>query len=184
MKKKKTRSRASRVAPVFQSVLIAAVTYVLLVFLLLLGIAPEQHDIQVGLPAPLDILATKDVNDTVTTDKLRDEVVRLRMARHGALLEFEEVGVVKESDCLPELVVTEARRAQDTSDRDRQVAEMLRQGMSERKISQALHISHSTVNAIKRRVVGRSDRPHDEKKCARRCRRRDTARALTGQHQV
>ena len=73
MKKKKTLSRASRVAPVFQSVLIAAVTYVLLVFLLLLGIAPEQHDIQVGLPAPLDILATKDVNDTVTTDKLRDE---------------------------------------------------------------------------------------------------------------
>ena len=102
-------------------------------------------------------------NREAAVERDDDEVVRLRMARHGALLEFEEVGVVKESDCLPELVVTEARRAQDTSDRDRQVAEMLRQGMSERKISQALHISHSTVNAIKRRVVGRSDRPHDEK---------------------
>ena len=100
-------------------------------------------------------------NREAAVERDDDEVVRLRMARHGALLEFEEVGVVKESDCLPELVVTEARRAQDTSDRDCQVAEMLRQGMSERKISQALHISHSTVNAIKRRVVGRSDRPHD-----------------------
>ena len=38
-----------------------------------LGITPEQHDIHVGLPATMDILATKDVNDMVTTERKREE---------------------------------------------------------------------------------------------------------------
>ena len=70
---KKMRARAkSTFAPVLQSVLIAAVTYILLVVLLLLGVTPEQHDIRVGLPASMDIMATKDVTDTVTTDLNRE----------------------------------------------------------------------------------------------------------------
>ena len=72
MKRQKSRSRASRFAPVLQSVMIASAVYILLVFLLLLGVAPEQHDIQIGLPAAMDILATKDVNDTVTTERNRE----------------------------------------------------------------------------------------------------------------
>ena len=47
--------------------------YLLVVLLLLLGITPEQHDIQVGSPAAMDILATKDVNDVVTTERKREE---------------------------------------------------------------------------------------------------------------
>lgn len=71
MKKKKDRAR-STFAPVLQSVLIGAVTYLLLVALLLLGVTPEQHDIRVGLPASMDIMATKDVKDTVTTEQNRE----------------------------------------------------------------------------------------------------------------
>ena len=72
MNTRKSRSRASRLAPVLQSASIGAITYVLLVVLLLLGIAPEQHDIQIGLPAGMDIMATKDVNDVVTTERNRE----------------------------------------------------------------------------------------------------------------
>ena len=57
MKKRKVRAK-SLFAPVLQSVLISIVTYVLLLVLLLLGITPEQHDIRVGLPAGMDIMAT------------------------------------------------------------------------------------------------------------------------------
>ena len=71
MKKKKIRAN-SAFAPVLQSGLIGVVTYMLLLVLLLLGITPEQHDIRVGLPAGMDIMATKDVTDTVTTELNRE----------------------------------------------------------------------------------------------------------------
>ena len=69
-----TRNKAVtlRIGPVLRNVLIMAATYLLLSAMLFVGITPEQHDIQVGAPAPMDILATKDVNDTVTTDELRN----------------------------------------------------------------------------------------------------------------
>ncbi|MBQ6373395.1 MAG: HDIG domain-containing protein [Clostridia bacterium] len=66
-------AKTARVAPVFQTVLIGVFTYVLLVSLLLLAVTPEQHDIQIGSPATVDIMATKDVNDIVTTEQKREE---------------------------------------------------------------------------------------------------------------
>ena len=70
---KKRKTTGKRVAPIFQSAGIGAVCFVLLFAMLLIGITPEQHDIHVGSPATIDILATKDVNDTVTTQELRDK---------------------------------------------------------------------------------------------------------------
>lgn len=70
--KKKKQDRPARFAPVVRCVLIAAVTYILLTAMLLIGATPEQHDIQIGAPSALDILATKDVNDTVTTEANRE----------------------------------------------------------------------------------------------------------------
>ena len=70
--KRKKNTRAAKLAPVLQSILIVAITYILLTALLLIGTAPEQHDIQVGAPAAIDILATKDVNDVVTTEEHRE----------------------------------------------------------------------------------------------------------------
>lgn len=61
-----------KIAPLLQKALIIAATYLLLCAILALGVSPEQHDIQIGAPAPLDILATKDVIDTVTTDELKN----------------------------------------------------------------------------------------------------------------
>ncbi len=70
--KKKKNAQASRLAPVLQMSMIAAVTYILMTAILLIGTAPEQHDIHVGAPASIDILATKDVNDVVTTEENRE----------------------------------------------------------------------------------------------------------------
>ncbi|MBR6767676.1 MAG: hypothetical protein IKM02_06975, partial [Clostridia bacterium] len=64
--------KVRRVGPIVKMSLIGAVTYILLFGMVLLGITPEQHDIQIGAPASIDILATKDVNDVVTTEKQRD----------------------------------------------------------------------------------------------------------------
>ncbi len=68
---KVSKAGMARLGPVFRNGLIIAVTYLLLVGMLVIGITPEQHDIQVGAPAPLDILASKDVTDTVTTEERR-----------------------------------------------------------------------------------------------------------------
>lgn len=69
--KKLNKAGVSRFAPVLKNALIVVATYLLLAIMLIIGITPEQHDIQVGAPAPLDILASKDVNDTVTTEERR-----------------------------------------------------------------------------------------------------------------
>ena len=66
------KAGGKKIAPVLKKVLILSATYLLLGFILVLGISPEQRDIQIGAPAPLDILATKDVIDTVTTDELKN----------------------------------------------------------------------------------------------------------------
>lgn len=68
----KKKAAPTRVAPMLQSVLTAVVTYILLVAMLLIGATPEQHDIQIGAPSAIDILASKDVNDVVTTEANRE----------------------------------------------------------------------------------------------------------------
>jgi len=68
---KLSKTGVSRLGPVFKNGLIIIATYLLLGGLLLIGITPEQHDIHVGSPAPLDILASKDVIDTVSTEERR-----------------------------------------------------------------------------------------------------------------
>ena len=68
---KLSKAGMSRLGPVVKKGLIIVATYLLLACMLVIGITPEQHDIQVGAPAPLDILATKDVNDAVTTEERR-----------------------------------------------------------------------------------------------------------------
>ena len=69
---KKKQGAGVQVAPMLQSAGIVALTYMVLVALLLVGVTPEQHDIRVGVPATMDILATKDVKDNVTTEQKRE----------------------------------------------------------------------------------------------------------------
>jgi membrane-associated HD superfamily phosphohydrolase len=68
---KLSKAGMSRLGPVFKNGLIIAATYLLLAGMLVIGITPEQHYIQVGAPAPLDILASKDIIDTVSTEERR-----------------------------------------------------------------------------------------------------------------
>ncbi len=66
------KMKSLRLAPIVQIALICAATYLALFAMLLSGITPEQYDIKVGTPAPTQIKATKDIQDTVTTEALRD----------------------------------------------------------------------------------------------------------------
>lgn len=53
--------------------LVGVAFYFVMFVLLVAIIAPERYDIKIGSPAPVTIFATKDVEDTVTTQRLRDE---------------------------------------------------------------------------------------------------------------
>ena len=92
-KSKNLSSGAARLGPVLKSALILIATYLLLVVMLLLGATPEQHDIQVGSPAPMDILATKDVNDVVTTEEHR-EAAAAQVEPSYKSIDFSVVGSV------------------------------------------------------------------------------------------
>ena len=70
--KKKVRAGGAKLGPIMQITLICLAAYVALLGLLFSGVTPQQYDIQVGAPAPIQILATKDVLDTVTTDARRE----------------------------------------------------------------------------------------------------------------
>ena len=70
--KKVPKLKNNRISGIIRTVLIGGVTIILLFVLLMAGIAPDQYDIHVGHPATKTIYATKDVEDTVTTQMLRD----------------------------------------------------------------------------------------------------------------
>ena len=70
--KKAAKARAGRRRPLLQVALICLATYLALFAMLYAGITPEQYDIQVGVPSPTLIKATKDIVDTVTTEALRE----------------------------------------------------------------------------------------------------------------
>ncbi len=55
---------------------IGAALYVVLFIMLVLAITPERYGIEVGAPAPITIMATKDVVDTVTTERLKEAAAR------------------------------------------------------------------------------------------------------------
>ena len=50
---------------------ILVLTGILMLLMLVVGTTPEQYDISVGSPSPTQIKATKDIQDTVTTDANR-----------------------------------------------------------------------------------------------------------------
>lgn len=70
--KKANNLKNSRISRIIRTVIIGAVTILLLFALLMAGVTPDQYDIHVGQPATKTIYATKDVEDTVTTQALRD----------------------------------------------------------------------------------------------------------------
>ena len=70
MIKKKMR-KGRKIGAALSYTLLSLFVFFTLFALLSAAITPERYDIQVGQPAPNTIKATKDVEDTITTDKLR-----------------------------------------------------------------------------------------------------------------
>ncbi|MBQ5771484.1 MAG: HDIG domain-containing protein, partial [Clostridia bacterium] len=68
MTRKKSRP-ASKFGSVLSHAMLGAAVFIVLFALLSAAITPERYDIQVGQPAPNTIKATKDVEDTITTQE-------------------------------------------------------------------------------------------------------------------
>ena len=73
MAQKNDKSLWKKYSRLFNSVLIWVVTYMVVFVLVSAGITPKRVDLRVGAPAPVTIMATKDVVDTVTTQRLQDD---------------------------------------------------------------------------------------------------------------
>ncbi len=69
--KKFSEMKISRLSSVIRCVLTGILACLLIFLLLLTGVTPDQYDIHVGQPASKAVYATKDVEDTVTTEALR-----------------------------------------------------------------------------------------------------------------
>ena len=72
MMKKLLKMSRSELMSVLRAVVIALCAYFVLFALVSAAVTPQRYDIQVGAPAPVQLLATKDVEDTVTTQALRE----------------------------------------------------------------------------------------------------------------
>ena len=70
--KKKGRAE-KRFAPTVSRLLVGLVMFFVMFTLLSAAITPERYDIQIGQPAPNTIKAAKDVEDIITTEKLRND---------------------------------------------------------------------------------------------------------------
>ena len=69
--KKRFEIKNIKVSVLVRNILTCALTALILLALLWVGIIPDQYDIYVGQPASITVYATKDVEDTVTTEALR-----------------------------------------------------------------------------------------------------------------
>ena len=68
------RSKAEkRFAPAISRVLVIGGMFFVLFAILSAAVTPQRYDIQVGYPAPNTIKATKDVEDRITTENLKNE---------------------------------------------------------------------------------------------------------------
>lgn len=69
----KLSSLSRRLGPTVTTLIIGVMAYLALFVMLVMAISPERYDIQVGEVAKLTITASKDVEDTITTQQRMDE---------------------------------------------------------------------------------------------------------------
>ena len=70
--KKLSDIKSQKLRLVLRNSSIVLVTFLILFFVLLTGVTPDQYDIHAGEPASKTVYATKDVEDSVTTEAMRD----------------------------------------------------------------------------------------------------------------
>ena len=82
MRKKITQITGSRWT---RPALIWLLLYGLMFAMLVMVVTPERYDIKTGYPAPVTIFATKDVEDTYVTEKLRSEAAAAVDYSYGSI---------------------------------------------------------------------------------------------------
>ena len=65
-----------KLGPSLSALLVALIAYVILFILLSAAVAPERYDLNAGEVSPITVTASKDVEDTFSTQKLIDEAMR------------------------------------------------------------------------------------------------------------
>lgn len=73
MAQKSDKATLRKYGKVAQSVLVWLISYLIVFVLISAGITPNRVDLRVGSPSQVTIMATKDVVDTVTTQRMQDE---------------------------------------------------------------------------------------------------------------
>lgn len=73
MAQKNDKQTMRKYGRIIRSILIWAITYVMVFVVISAGITPKKVDLRVGGPSPVTIMATKDVVDSVTTQRLQDD---------------------------------------------------------------------------------------------------------------
>lgn len=68
----KNDAQKAGMSALLRNVLTGIGTFIVIFVIAIAGISPEQYDIHVGQPAPMNVYATKDVVDGVTTQSMRD----------------------------------------------------------------------------------------------------------------
>ena len=72
---KKLKLLKARFGPALGTLLIGIVTYLALYAMLVATITPDQYDLRVGQVSPITVTATRDVEDVLATQQLRDEAI-------------------------------------------------------------------------------------------------------------
>ena len=62
----------ARFGAIFSTLIIGLVTYLTLYAMLVATISPDQYDLRVGQVSPITITASRDVEDTLATQQLKD----------------------------------------------------------------------------------------------------------------
>lgn len=73
MSSRRRSKTEKRYAPAISRLLVVVGMFFVMFAILSAAVTPQRYDIQVGYPAPNTIKATKDVEDVITTEKLKNE---------------------------------------------------------------------------------------------------------------
>ena len=66
----------ARFGAIFSTLIIGLITYLALYAMLVATISPDQYDLRVGQVSPITITASRDVEDTLATQQLRDTAMK------------------------------------------------------------------------------------------------------------
>lgn len=104
MAQKNDKQTMRKYGRIIRSILIWAITYVMVFAVISAGITPKRVDLRVGGPSPVTIMATKDVVDSVTTQRLQDDAAAAVETSYKSVEEDVLGGILAEIDGMRTLI--------------------------------------------------------------------------------